>query len=70
VDTYESHKGPIYKCKFSPFDSNIFCTASADSHIGLFEFTERKPLAMLKGTGSESPIIDFAWSPQNSTVKQ
>lgn len=63
--TYEGHSLAIYRVKFSPFDSEVFISASADWTIKVWN-VKIEPALMTFELAQD--LVDVVWSPFSSTV--
>ncbi|OAF66967.1 WD repeat-containing protein 78, partial [Intoshia linei] len=65
LQTYYYHTAPINKIVWSPFNSDIFITASSDWTICIWSKHNDEPIVCLHGT---KPVLDVIWSPSTSTL--
>ncbi|DBA79036.1 TPA: hypothetical protein ACH3X1_008899 [Trebouxia sp. C0004] len=66
LETYSGHLGPVYRVQWSPFQSNLFISSSADWSVKLW--TEGKEHALLTFQSANDEVNDVQWCPTNSTV--
>ncbi|KAL3150454.1 hypothetical protein ABBQ32_000284 [Trebouxia sp. C0010 RCD-2024] len=66
LETYSGHLGPVYRVQWSPFQSNLFISSSADWSVKLW--TEGKENALLTFQSANDEVNDVQWCPTNSTV--
>ncbi|KAL5017570.1 hypothetical protein ScPMuIL_007159 [Solemya velum] len=66
LESYSGHSGPVYKIEWSPFDSDIFLSCSADWSIRLWH--QDRPNPILSFFSSTKSVYDVTWSPRSSTV--
>lgn len=63
--TFDGHQLAVYKVRFSPFNSDIFLSASADWSVKVWRMNS-KAAVMTFDLGQA--IVDIGWSPFNSAV--
>jgi len=66
METYIGHKGPVYHCIWSPFDSDVFLTCSADWSVRLWHSDKTQPVLTFQS--STKSIIDIDWSPISAAM--
>eukprot|EP01006_Ploeotia_vitrea_P028956 TRINITY_DN61585_c0_g1_i1.p1 TRINITY_DN61585_c0_g1~~TRINITY_DN61585_c0_g1_i1.p1 ORF type:complete len:854 (+),score=67.85 TRINITY_DN61585_c0_g1_i1:36-2597(+) len=66
LQDYAGHAGPVYRCRWSPFCSEIFLTCSADWTAKMWNQSRVEP--MLTFQSVPDAVHDVAWSPTVSTV--
>ncbi|XP_063283285.1 dynein axonemal intermediate chain 4 [Pelobates fuscus] len=66
LDTYQAHKGPVYKIAWSPFCPDIFLSCSADWTINLWRQDILKPILTFAAT--TNAVYDIMWSPVSPLV--
>lgn len=66
LDTYRGHKGPVYRTLWSPYNSDIFLTCSADWSVRLWHVDNLQPILSLQAT--TQAIIDIDWCPFSSVM--
>lgn len=64
---YSPHAEPVYRVRWSPFNSNYFLTCSADWTSRLYHIDQVDPVAIFD-SNRQDPVQDFAWSPHCSTL--
>ncbi len=67
VFAYESHSGPVYSIKSSPFQRNIFVTCSADGSIRLYDQQQRGYLLQIEPEVT-CEVLSVDWSPVRPTA--
>ena len=66
LESFHGHMGPVYQVIFSPFDSSVFLSSSADWSIKMWdEYEKQELLTFQSGT---AVVNDVQWSPTNSTA--
>jgi len=68
LDTYESHSGPVYRLRFSPWWNDVFLSCSADWNVSLFHLKNNAPLLTFHSSGEDFAVNDICWAPRNSTI--
>ena len=68
LETYTGHHGPLYRIRFSPHNTGLFLTCSADWSMQLYCMASTTPLVTLQAQGQDAAVNDVAWAPGNSTV--
>nr|XP_055069609.1 dynein axonemal intermediate chain 4 isoform X1 [Misgurnus anguillicaudatus] len=66
LDTYQAHKGPVYKIRWSPFNPDVFLSCSSEWTIQLWKHDLLTPI--LSFTSSQKAVYDVVWSPHCATV--
>ncbi|XP_057194414.1 dynein axonemal intermediate chain 4 [Triplophysa rosa] len=66
LDTYQAHKGSVYKITWSPFSPDVFLSCSSDWTIQLWKQDLCTPV--LSFTSSQKALYDAVWSPHCATV--
>ena len=69
LDTYDSHGGPVYRVRFSPWWGDLFLSCSADWTMSLYHMRSTWPLLTFHSSGEDFSVNDIAWCPGNSTVR-
>ncbi len=66
LESYVAHTGPVHKVAYSPFQSGLFLSCSADWTVKLWrDENPEKPL--LSFDTNTSYVSDVCWSSTNST---
>ena len=63
--TYDGHQLAVYRLRFSPFNSDVFLSASADWSIKVWKLNGK---AAIMTFDLGQAIVDLCWSPFNSAV--
>eukprot|EP01060_Flectonema_neradi_P036603 TRINITY_DN7098_c0_g1_i1.p1 TRINITY_DN7098_c0_g1~~TRINITY_DN7098_c0_g1_i1.p1 ORF type:complete len:590 (+),score=98.42 TRINITY_DN7098_c0_g1_i1:80-1771(+) len=63
LQSYDQHFGPVQTCAASPFERNLFLTASSDGCVMLRNILESTLLTLEPGSTSEDYIYCAAFSP-------
>ena len=66
LESYVGHMGPVYQVTWSPFNDDIFLSASADWTMKLWDETEKSELLTFQS--GTAVVNDVQWSPTNSTA--
>uniref|UniRef100_A0A7S1NDI3 Dynein axonemal intermediate chain 4 n=1 Tax=Eutreptiella gymnastica TaxID=73025 RepID=A0A7S1NDI3_9EUGL len=66
LETYAGHAGPVYRCKWSPFSSDVFLTCSADWTTKMWRQDILEPVLTFQSL--PDAVHDVAWSPSVSTI--
>ncbi|KAK9829743.1 hypothetical protein WJX72_007628 [[Myrmecia] bisecta] len=66
LESYSGHMGPVYQVQWSPFQADLFLSASADWTVRLW--AEGKAAALLTFQSGNSEVNDVQWCPSSSTV--
>jgi WD40 repeat protein len=65
---FKPHSGPVTAVAFSPFNRDIFLTASSDGGVRLYNSQSAEPLNYFRPDDSETYLYDVAWSPERPLV--
>uniref|UniRef100_A0A6Q2X6J2 Dynein axonemal intermediate chain 4 n=1 Tax=Esox lucius TaxID=8010 RepID=A0A6Q2X6J2_ESOLU len=66
LETYQAHKGPLYRITWSPFCSDVFLSCSSDWTIQLWRQDLFTPVLGFMST--QRAVYDVMWSPKWATV--
>ncbi|KAK0151733.1 WD repeat-containing protein 78 [Merluccius polli] len=66
LETYQAHKHPVHRVRWSPLSSDVFISCSSDWTVRLWRRGFHTP--MLDLTSTYSGVYDVAWSPRWATV--
>lgn len=66
LETYVGHTGPVYRCRWSPFCSDVFLSCSADWTTRLWRQDCTDPLFTFQSVADA--VQDVCWSPEASTI--
>ncbi|XP_066547950.1 dynein axonemal intermediate chain 4 isoform X2 [Amia ocellicauda] len=66
LETYQAHKGPLYRVTWSPFCPDVFLSCSADWTVQLWKQELATPVLGFSST--HRAVFDIAWSPKSATV--
>ena len=68
METYEGHKGPVYRLRCSSRWPNIFLSCSSDWSLKLFHVRNKKSVLTMRCGDCDEAITDTVWCPGNATV--
>ncbi|XP_051753182.1 dynein axonemal intermediate chain 4 isoform X2 [Ctenopharyngodon idella] len=66
LETYNAHKGPVYKVAWSPFCPDVFLSCSSDWTIQLWRQDLQTPVLCFNS--KQKAVFDIMWSPHCATV--
>jgi dynein intermediate chain 4, axonemal len=66
MSSYKDHMGPVNNVQWSPFNSNLFISCSADWTVKLWR-ADRSAALLTFQTGTDE-VHDVQWCPNSSTV--
>eukprot|EP00668_Euglena_longa_P046569 GGOE01062254.1.p1 GENE.GGOE01062254.1~~GGOE01062254.1.p1 ORF type:complete len:833 (-),score=186.25 GGOE01062254.1:284-2734(-) len=66
LETYTGHTGPVYRCRWSPFSSDVFLSCSSDWTARLWHQTHLDPIFTFQSV--PDAVQDISWSPEVSTI--
>uniref|UniRef100_A0A8C3RLB8 Dynein axonemal intermediate chain 4 n=1 Tax=Chelydra serpentina TaxID=8475 RepID=A0A8C3RLB8_CHESE len=66
LETYQAHKGPVYKIAWNPFSTDMFLSCSADWSIILWRQDSLRPILTFSST--TNVVHDIMWSPKSAFV--
>ena len=66
LETYTGHKESVYRTVWSPFNTNIFLTCSADWSIRLWHVDKIHPILTFQS--ATQAVIDIDWCPMSPVI--